>query len=84
MLLLLLLGLAADVLDTEGLMNLVCYRSSQSAMNFLYFQPMFRLMNWNVRQIDCWFERNCNRSIVVMDVLGLFALAVAAVAAAGG
>lgn len=76
------LELAVDELDTEGLMNLVYYRSSQSATNFLYFQPMCRWMNWN-RQIDCYFDRNCNRSTVVMDELDLLALMVAAAVAAG-
>lgn len=70
------------VLGTEGLMNLVCYHSNRNATNFLYFQPMFRLMNWN-RQIDCCFERNCNRSTAVMDELDLFGPMVAAAAAAG-
>lgn len=74
------LELAVDVgvvLGTEGPMNLVCYHSSRNATNFLYSQPMFRLMNWN-RQTDCWLERNCNR----LDELDLIALMAAVVAAA--
>lgn len=77
-----LLELAVDELGTEGLMNLVYYRSSQSATNFLYFQPMCRLMNWN-RQIDCCSGRNYSRSTVEMDELDLLALMVAAAVAAG-
>lgn len=74
-----LLELAVDELDTEGPMNLVYCRSSQSATNFLCFQPKFRLTNWN-RQIDCWFDRNYNRSTVVLDEWNLFALMAAVVA----
>lgn len=78
---------AADALDTEVTMSLVCYRSSRNATNCPYFPPMFRLMNWNVRQIDCWFVRNCIRSTVGWGELDLFALVIAAAEpadAAGG
>lgn len=78
-----LLELAADELGTEGLMNLVCYRSSQSATNCLYFQPMYRWMNWN-RRTDCCSDRNCSRSVVAMDESDLFALTAAAAAAVAG
>lgn len=76
------LELAVDELGTEGLMNLVYYRSSQNATNFLYFQPMFRSMNWN-RRIDCCFDRNCSRSFVVANELDLLALTVAGAVVAG-
>lgn len=75
-----LLVSAVGVLDTDGLMNLVCYHSSQNVMNFQYFQPVFRLMNWNVQQNDYWFARNCIRPIDVADELDLFALRAAAAA----
>lgn len=73
------LELAADA-NTEVPTNLVCCRSIRNVTNCLYFQSMFRSMNWNVQQID-WFVRNCNRSVAVIDAIGWFALADAGVAA---